>query len=101
MERHSGRLDIRKASCRSKNCPDAVVGDAEFVTLLAGRDLLMRVGIDIGVDAESGPLPSAERRRNVVQCFELRFGFDIDLADSGHDGLRQLLTALTDAGKDD
>ena len=49
--------------------------DAEFILCLAGGDLLMGAGIDVGIDAERDPGALAPVPRHAVEEFQLRQGF--------------------------
>ena len=49
---HADNLDVAHSGCAFINRADLIQCDAEFVLLGAGRDVLMRVRVDIRVDAQ-------------------------------------------------
>ena len=57
--------------------------NAEFRLRRAGRDLGVRLRIDIGIDADGDRRALVRRERDLVQRFELRFALDIELMDAG------------------
>ncbi len=78
-----------------------VDGDAELVLLAAGGDLVMRLRVDVGVDADRDVHGRALRRGDAGQRLELRQGFDVDLVHTMRDRAFQLGARLADAGIDD
>ena len=75
--------------------------NAELVLGLAGRDLGMRAGIDVGIDADGDARGLAGLDRKPRQQFELGLGFDVDAEDVGGERGAQFGLGLADAGKQD
>ncbi len=75
--------------------------DAELVLGLAGRDLGVGLGVDVGIDAHrdvgGAALAGGDRR----QQLELGLGFDVDAEDAFIDRERELARGLADAGEHD
>ena len=76
-------------------------GDAELVLGLAGGDLGVAAGVDVGVDAERDRRGAAELGRDLGERDELGLGFDVELADAVPERERHLGAGLADAGEDD
>ena len=75
--------------------------DSELVLLAPGGDLFMRLGVNIGIDADGnlrGPFPG---RGDCAQRRHLGKRFDIDLHNAGVKRFRQFVLCLADAGEDD
>jgi hypothetical protein len=85
------RIDLARAADRN----------AEFVLGLAGRDLVVRLGVDIGIDAHRDVRPPALRRCDLRQQCELRLGLDVDAENAFVDRQRELGRGLADAGEHD
>ena len=85
------RIDVAGAADRN----------AEFVFGLAGRDLGMRLRIDVGIDADRNIGATAFGAGDRREEFKLRLGFDIDAQNVLVDGERQFARRLADAGEHD
>ncbi len=75
--------------------------NAEFVLGLAGRDLGMRLRIDIRIDADRDSDAAPSARCDLRQQVEFRLGFDVDAQDAGLDRGGQFGGGLADPGKHD
>ena len=75
------RIDVARAADR----------DAELVLRLAGRDLGVGPGVDVGIDAHRDADGAPLRRRDLRQQLELGLGFDIDAEDAGVDRRGELV----------
>ena len=75
------RIDLARAADRN----------AELVLGLAGRDLGVGLGIDVGIDAHRDVRGAALRRGDRRQQLELRLGLDIDAEDALVDRERELV----------
>ena len=76
-------------------------GDPELVFRLAGRNLGVAPGADIGIDADGDGLAFAQAGGDLGQKVQFRLRLDIDFTDAGLDGKGQLRRRLADPGKDD
>ena len=75
--------------------------NAELVLGLAGRDLGVGLGIDVGIDADRNVGGAALAGGDRGEQFELRLGFDVDAEDALLDRERKLARGLADAGEHD
>ena len=78
-----------------------VEGNAELVLGLAGRDLLVRLGIDVRIDADGDVRGLAEARRDGAQRQQFGLGFDVEGENAGIERKGHLGARLADAGEDD
>ena len=83
------------------NLARAADGNAEFVLRLAGRDLGVGPGVDIGIDADRDFDGTAFARGDFREEFELGFGFDVDTENALIDRQRELMAGLADTGEHD
>src|SRR5262249_4155145 len=72
MQLHAARNDTRQPASEPIERERLAKGDAEFVLCLPSRDLVMSLGVDIGVDAERYAGRAAERARCLAQEPKLR-----------------------------
>ena len=77
------------------------MGDAELRRPKAGRDVGMRLRVDVGVDAQADPCSPAARGRHARQHFHLADAFDVEAHHAGFERALHLRAGLADAGKDD
>jgi hypothetical protein len=70
--------------------------DAELVLRLAGGDLGVTAGLDVGVHANSYRGADAQTLRDPVDQLQFRLRFDIDLGDAGLEGELDLGLGLAD-----
>ena len=75
--------------------------NAEFVLGLSGRDLGVRLRIDIGIDADRDIGGAALLRSRGGEKFQLRLQFNVDAENALLDGKRELALGLADAGEHD
>ena len=75
--------------------------DPELVFLPAGRDLVVGVGIHIGVHADGDIDRCTRGRGNMGEQFEFGHRFHIELADPRGNGAAHLVRGLADPGKHD
>jgi hypothetical protein len=83
------------------NLARAADRNAELVLRLSGRDLVVCLGVDVGIDADRNPRSASLRRRNRRQQFEFSFRFDIDAKNSFIDGRCKFGSGFADAGEHD
>ena len=76
-------------------------GDTELVVRLAGRNLVVRAGIDIRIDPQGAARLDPALRSQRRQFHAFFFAFDIELADPGFQPVGHLARGLADAGKHD
>ncbi len=102
MDSKSDRLDARQLRGEAIRAGDIAPWNAEFVLLAPGRDIGVRLGVDIGVYAQrhAGGL-SARAAARSLSARKLGRRFDVDLMDIGIKCCRELRCSLADAGKDD
>ncbi len=93
--------DARQAGGALVDGAGALPGNAELVLGLARGDLLVRLGVDIRVDAQRDRRGLAQRRSARRQNFELRLGLDVEAVDAGGEREIHLARRLADAGEDD
>ena len=74
-------------------------GDAEFVLLQPGRDIRMRFGVDIRVDADAHRRLRAHLPGDAVQSFQFAFRFDVEALDACGERLAHVVAALAHAGE--
>ena len=101
MHSHAHDLEVGQPPCQGESLARQVDVDAELVLLAPGRDLGVRLGVDVGVHADGDVRLHAELARHGIQGFELGRALDVDLADAGFEGRHQLRRLLADAGVDD
>ena len=75
--------------------------NAEFVLGLAGGDLGVGLGIDVGIDADRNVRRAAGAGGDRGEQFKLRLGFDVDAENALFDRERKLIGGLADAGEHD
>ena len=75
--------------------------NAKLVLRLAGRDLVVGLGIDVGIDPHRDIGDATLAGRDRGQELKLRLGFDVDAEDALIDRKRELARSLADAGKHD
>src|SRR5262245_6516097 len=91
LELGGPRIDLAGATDRN----------AELVLGLSGCNLMMRLGIDVRIDADRYPRGASLRRRNRRQQFEFCFRFNIDAENSFINGCREFGSGLSDPGEHD
>ena len=101
MHVDAGDLDARQLCRAGIDRAGARERNAELVLGLAGRDLGVGAGIDVGIDADRNPRGLAGLDREPRQQFELGLGFDVDAEDVGGQRGAQLGLGLADAGEQD
>ena len=101
MHVDAGDFNARQSGGMGIDGAGALPGNAELVFLLAGRDLRMRAGIDIRVDAEGDRRAFACLDGALVQHFQFRLGFDVEAVDAGFERGVHLARRLADAGEHD
>ena len=74
---------------------------AELGFLLTGAGELVRVRIDVGIDAKRPDGLLAHLAGDAVDVLSLFFGFDVERGDAGLQGVADFLIRLADAGVDD
>ncbi|MET4835320.1 hypothetical protein ABIF44_004727 [Bradyrhizobium japonicum] len=82
---HVGACDLDARKLCGARIDLAGIGDrnAELVLGLAGRDLGVRAGIDVGIDAHGDARGLAHLGRKPRQQLELGLGFDVEAEDVG------------------
>ncbi len=90
-----------KLSCSAVDFAGALDGDAELVLAQAGRDVGVRLGEDVGVDAEGDPGGLACGAGALAEELELGFALYVEEEDVGVEGCVHLPDLLADAGEDD
>jgi hypothetical protein len=101
MHVDAGDLDARQLCRAGIDRAGAGQRDAELVLGLAGRDLGVRPGIDVGIDPNRDPRRPAGLAGEPRQQFELRLGFDVDAEDVFGQRGAQLGFGLADAREQD
>ncbi len=97
----AGHLDARQLGGARIDLAGMRDRDAELVLGLAGRDLCVRAGIDVRIDADGDARGLAHLGRNARQQLELGLGFDVEAEDVGGERGAQLVFRLADAGEQD
>ena len=82
MHGHAHDAEVGQAAGKRERLARQVEVDAELVLLAAGGDLLVRAGIDVGIDADGDSNLDAELAGDGVQRLELGRALDVDLADA-------------------
>ena len=101
MHVDAGHLNAGQGRGIGIDSAGALIGDAELVFLLAGRNLGVGLGVDIRVDAEGDMRLLAFAHGAGIQHFQFRFGFDVEAIDAGIDRQVHFGGRLADAGKHD
>ena len=101
MHVDAGDLDARQLGGARIDLARTRDRDAELVLGLAGGDLGVRAGIDVGIDAHRNPRGLAGLDGEPREQFEFRLGFDVDAEDVGGQRSAQLVLGLADAGEQD
>ena len=98
---HAGRRDTRQPVRQSVEGRGLRERHAELVLGFAGRDLVVGLGVDIGIDPDGDPRDRAPRRRHLAQRPKLGLRLDIEGEDAGLERKCHLLARLADAGEND
>ena len=101
MHVHAARVDTGKRPGKAIERERLGEGNAELVLGLSGGDLVMGLGVDIGVDAKRDAGGEPERSRDLAQAPKLRLRFDIEGEDAVLKRARHLLLGLAHAGEGD
>ena len=94
MHVDTGDLETRQPGGAGIHFARAADRNAELVFGLAGGDLVMRLGVDIGVHTNGDVRGLSLRRRNLRQQFKFRLGLDIDAENTLVDRERQFARGL-------
>ena len=94
-------LEVGKLDGAAVDVAGALDGDAELVLAQAGRDVRMRLGEDVGVDAEGDLGGLACGAGPLAEDLELGFALYVEEEDVGAEGCVHLPDLLADAGEDD
>jgi len=97
----AGDLNVRQGSGAAVERQRIVVGDAELGFLEAGRDIGVRLRVDVRIDAQADRRFLAALARHFVEAFEFGGGFDVEAEDAGIQRLFHFRRRLADAGEDD
>ena len=81
MHREANRLDSRQLGRETIRRQHVVMGNAEFVFFAAGRDVGVRLRVNVGVDPKRDTRGLAARCRNLAQLPQFRHRLDVDLVD--------------------
>src|SRR5690554_5389392 len=101
MHRQPNKLErIARQGAREERL-DLFNRDAEFRRVEPGRDIRMRLRIDVRVYAESDARLLFEGARDLFDELELEGALHMDRADAGLDGFAELVPRLPDARVDD
>ncbi len=101
MDRNGRGHDARQAACEFIDLGGASDIDPELVFLATGRNLVVCIGIHIRVHPDCNVHLGAHLMGDFGQCLQFWYGFYVELADPGADGLAHLGAGLADAGEDD
>ena len=101
MHVDAGDADAGQGCRPGVDVAGALPRDAELVLGLAGRDLAMRPGVDIGVDAQRDRRDDTGCDGAGRQQFQLGLGFDVEAVDARGEREIHLARRLADAGKHD
>ena len=77
------------------------VGDAELVGAQPGRDVGMRLRVDVGIDAQADARAPARSARDLAQQLELADALDVEAEDVERERALHLGARLADAREDD
>jgi hypothetical protein len=80
---HRAKIYCRITAVIGENLHGPFDIDAEFCLLLAGSQKGVSFIIDVGVDTQGGFWPFAFSFGQANQVFQLRFRFDVEIADAG------------------
>ena len=101
MHVHAARLDIGQLAREPVKGRGLGEGHAELVLRLAGRDLVVGLGVDVGIDAHGDAGGQPARLGHLAQRSELGLGFHVEGEDAGIERKRHLGLGLADAGEHD
>src|SRR5690606_21614118 len=87
---NAGDLDARQPCRLGVEAGGVKIGNAELVFGLARRNLRVRAGVNIGVDANGNPRSLALFAGDLAQRFELRLALDIEAKHAFLDRVAQL-----------
>ena len=82
VEMQSAQVDVWQGQGVSDDLVQGLDADAEFVVGSAGGDVLVGVGVDVGVDPEGDARLLAHLAGQLVDDFEFRDGFHIKAPDT-------------------
>jgi len=97
---HSLDLQVRQAGGGLVGGGGVTQRDAELVVALAGRDLRVRVGVDVGVDPDRHGGLHAELARDMVDARQLRLALNMEREDPVAQRQLDLGLGLAHAGED-
>ena len=101
MDVDAGDLDALHLRRAGVDLAGVLQRNAELVLRLAGRDLGVRAGIDVRVDAHGNAGGVAGLLREARQQIEFGLGLDVEAVDVGCERGAQLGLGLADAGEHD
>ena len=101
MEMQSEERDSRQAVTEGDGIGKEGHRDTELILAEAGGYLIMGMGIDVGIDAQTDACGGAHRGRNLTDDLQFFHGFHIETEDTLFEGIAYLVVGLGDAGKDD
>ena len=101
VDAYACRLETGKLNGAAIDIAGALDGDAELVLAQAGRDIRVRLGEDVWIDAQ-GDLGSLARSAGALaEDFQFRFTLHVEEEDVCVEGGVDLPDLLADAGEDD
>ena len=101
MHVDAGHLDARQLGGMRIDVAGAADRNAELVLGLAGGNLVMGLGVDVGIDAYRDVRDAAFAGGDLRQQIEFGFGFDIDAENAFVDRQRQFARRLAQTGEHD
>src|SRR6476620_10736145 len=78
MHLEAANGDVREAGRGFVDRADALECDPEFVLAPARSDILVGLGVDIGIDAQSNRRADVLRRGNAADVIQLGFALDVE-----------------------
>ena len=99
MHLHADDLDVAQFRCALVNCGKLVKRDAKLVLARAGRNVFVRVRIDIGVSTQSDRRTQIFRDCDSADMFQLRFTLNVEAVNALLERELNLLTRLAHPGE--
>ena len=94
-------LDVFAPAMRFEQLPGTREIDAELVLSLAGRGVLMGVGIYVGIDTNRYFGPQIQHGGDPLDLFELLLALHVERPNAAFEGSSNLLRGLAHSGEND
>ena len=99
MHLHANNLDVAHFGGALVNVGDAIQRDTELIFARTGRDVFVRMRIDIGIDAQCDRRARFFCTRDAIDVFQFRFTLDIEAVNALLERVFDFLSRFAYAGE--